>query len=218
MKTIAIDIQPQRTYSELCPLELPIAGAIDIVKELNHQASLADYRVLVKDSHAPTDLQLRKLSQPDLSSSINKSHAVIGTEGFQLLPGLPNTTDYNFLVHLGTEPDIHCCGACFHDMAENMSTGLIEWLKSKNTSRIIIGGLPLDYTLQCTVRQLCWHGDWEVLVNLGASRGFNQEDCDKAIRNMQKGGARIIHSANQISHHHVSTNTMSTLDMPALAS
>ena len=88
MKTIAIDIQPQRTYSELCPLELPIAGAIDIVKELNHQASLADYRVLVKDSHAPNDLQLRKLSQPDLSSSINKSHAVIGTEGFQLLPGL----------------------------------------------------------------------------------------------------------------------------------
>ncbi len=198
MNTISIDLQPQRTYSELCPLELPIPHALNIVDELNRQANLAHYRVLVKDSHGPGHHPLPLQTQPN--QTINRPHAIIGSEGFTLLPGLPDTKNYDFLVHIGIEPDIYCCGACFYDMAENISTGLIEWLQAKKTNRIVIGGLPLEYTVQCTVRQLCWHGDWEVVVNLGACRGFDNVACEQAIRTMREAGATIVSCAAEIAN------------------
>ena len=44
MSVISIDIDAQRAFSELCPKELPVAGAMEIVAELNAQAELADPR------------------------------------------------------------------------------------------------------------------------------------------------------------------------------
>ena len=53
MSIVAIDVHPQRAFSEMCPDEVPVADALSIVPHLNRQASWADFRVLTKDAHVP---------------------------------------------------------------------------------------------------------------------------------------------------------------------
>ena len=41
----------KKTFTPLCPKELPVAEGHLIVDELNAQAALADLRVMTKDAH-----------------------------------------------------------------------------------------------------------------------------------------------------------------------
>ena len=41
----AFDIDPQNTFTPVCPNELPVPGGTEIVDELNRQALLAGYRI-----------------------------------------------------------------------------------------------------------------------------------------------------------------------------
>ncbi len=51
---VSIDVDAQKTFSPLCPQELPVAEGDTIVAELNAQAALADLRVMSKDAHSPS--------------------------------------------------------------------------------------------------------------------------------------------------------------------
>ncbi|MBF0803563.1 MULTISPECIES: isochorismatase family protein [Neisseria] len=201
MSIVAIDIHPQKTFSELCPNELPVPDALSIVPHLNRQAAWAHYRVLTKDAHSPhepwqTESQEHYLPMEMAGDWV--SHAVLGTKGYESLPGLPLPDNYHFLVHIGLESHTHTFGACFHDMAENISTGLIEWLTSRNAETLIVGGLATEYCVQATVLQLCWYGKWRVIVNLDACRSLNTKEERQAIYNMEKAGALIAHHTDDI--------------------
>ena len=50
---VSIDVDAQKTFTPLCPQELPVAGGDEIVAELNAQAALADLRVMTNDAHGP---------------------------------------------------------------------------------------------------------------------------------------------------------------------
>ena len=67
MTVVAIEIDAQCSFSELCPEELPVAGALSIVSELNFQASLSDYRIVKKlIVHVPigSQLMIAKMGDP----------------------------------------------------------------------------------------------------------------------------------------------------------
>ncbi|UOO82454.1 isochorismatase family protein [Uruburuella testudinis] len=201
MSIVAIDIHPQQAFSELCPDELPIKGALSIVPHLNRQAAWADYRVLTKDAHPPGaawHIKQPQPLQPLTQADLWVRHAVIGSKGFQSLPQLPDAHNYHFLVHIGMEQHAHTFGACFHDMAENISTGLVEWLQARDADTLIIGGLATEYCVQATVLQLCWYGSWNVIVNLSACRSMNAEEEQQAIDNMKKAGAIIARHTDDI--------------------
>ena len=51
---VSIDVDAQKTFSPLCPAELPVMEGNLIVEELNAQAKLADLRVMTKDAHSPS--------------------------------------------------------------------------------------------------------------------------------------------------------------------
>ena len=51
MTIAAIDVDPQRTFSPLCPEELPVPEGDQIASALNTQSQQADFRVLTKDAH-----------------------------------------------------------------------------------------------------------------------------------------------------------------------
>ena len=72
-------------------------------------------------------------------------HAEPGSLGFELLDGLPNVLDYDFFVWKGIELDLHPYGACYHDVAEQRSTGVIEFLKQRQVTHVIVGGLALEF-------------------------------------------------------------------------
>lgn len=200
----SFDVDAQKTFTPLCPNELPVPHGHEIVAELNAQAAFADYRVGSKDAHSPHALWVANAQYPQLSPILGanmdvrwKEHAVPGTKGFELLDGLPAITDYDFFVWKGIEPDMHPYGACYHDFAEKLSTGAIEFFKQKNVSMIIVGGLATDYCVRATVLQLL-RANFAVMVNLGACRGIDSVTVEQAINDMQQAGAKFVASAKEL--------------------
>lgn len=197
----AIDVDAQKTFTPLCPDELPVPDGDEVVAELNAQARLADVRVATKDAHSPQalwvvesyDQMLKPVNLPNADVSW-VAHAVPGTSGFELLDGLPAITDYDFLVYKGIEPDMHPYGACFHDLADRLSTGLIEWLRQQQVSLVLVGGLAFDYCVKLTALQLKAAG-FEVLVNLAACRSISEETEREAEEALTAAGVVLLDDA-----------------------
>jgi nicotinamidase/pyrazinamidase len=117
-------------------------------------------------------------------------HCVPGTQGFELLDGLPAPIDYDFFVWKGVEPDLHPYGTCFHDLAERRSTGLIEFLHARGVSTVLVGGLATDYCVKTSVLQLR-HAGFRVIVHLDACRGIAPETVASAHTQMIEAGAEL---------------------------
>ena len=204
-RTASFDVDAQRTFTPLCPDELPVPDGDAIADELNRQAELARFRVGSKDAHSPkaawvTD-DASKIGAPGVEGENVEEywpvHAVPGTEGFELLPGLPRPADYDFFVWKGVELDMHPYGACYHDLAERMSTGVIEWLKSKGVTHVLVGGLATDYCVEATARQLAEAG-FRVILNLAACRGIAPETTEAALEALRAAGVQIVNSVDAL--------------------
>ncbi|MDD1784425.1 nicotinamidase [Enterovibrio sp. ZSDZ35] len=200
----SIDVDPQKTFTPLCPGELPVHEGHLIGPALNRQAQKAQFRVLTKDAHPVNavwvvdshDKMLAPLPH-DNADLTWVSHAVPGTEGFETVPDLPSVTDYDHVIWKGVEPDLHPYGACFHDIQEKLSTGLIEWLKSKGVSSVLVGGLATDYCVKTTAMQLKQHGGFDVWVNLEACRGIAEETTQTGCAEMRDAGIHVIESLDE---------------------
>jgi len=198
------DVDPQNGFTPLCPGELPVAGGDEIIRELNEQAKYARYRLGSKDAHSlsavynatEVEPQFTPVNgYPDVDIKWNP-HCIIGTYGAKLLSGLPKETEYDFFVWKGIEPTMHPYGACYHDSAEKLSTGAIEYLVSKEVRTVIVGGLATDYCVKQTVLQLLRVKGLTVVVNLGACRGIATATVEAAKEAMVKGGAVLIQKAS----------------------
>ena len=196
----------QYTFTPLCKDELPVENGIEIVDELNAQARLASLRIGAKEAHHPNAIWVATPEHPQLSSIQGKNvdvrwnaHAMPGTKGFELIAGLPPITEYNYFVWQGVELDMHPYGACYHDLAEKLSTGVIEFLKSKNITTVLVGGLATDYCVKTTVLQLL-RAEFNVVVNLGACRGVNPKTVQNAMDEMRLLGALFVDSASELIH------------------
>jgi nicotinamidase/pyrazinamidase len=193
--TASMDIDCQRSFTPLCPDELPVPDGHNIVDALNRQAKWARYRVGSKDWHPANALWLATKESPQFTPIVNaknmnmhwNAHCIAGTRGAELLDGLPSVSDYDFMVYKGLEPDMHPYGACYHDLENKISTGLIEFLKDKGVTRVICGGLATDFCVNMTAIQLSKH--FEVWVNLSACRGIG--DSSDAIKEMVEHGIKV---------------------------
>jgi nicotinamidase/pyrazinamidase len=204
--TASFDVDPQCGFTSLCPDELPIIGGEEIVDELNLQAQFACCRLVSKDSH-PAEApwitknidEIMKPVEGDYPNLDVKwpAHCVVGTKGNQLISGLPNEADYDLMITKGTNPLKHPYGACFHDFAENESTGVIEWLHKQKIKVVIVGGLATDYCVKITVLQLCQAG-FNVIVNLGGCRGIDIESTRSACAEICDAGAELITDSREL--------------------
>ncbi len=202
----SFDVDAQNTFTPVCPDELPVPHGTGIVDELNRQAGFASVRIGSKDAHSPSAVWVANENQPQFSPVENhpnadvrwKLHAVPGTEGFKSIVGLPGVTAYDYFVWKGIEPDMHPYGACYHDFAERLSTGAIEFLRSRGIETVIVGGLATDYCVKTTVLQLARAG-FDAVVNLAACRGIAAETVRAAIAEMQHAGIRFVASSEELS-------------------
>lgn len=202
--TASFDIDPQKGFTPICPNELPVDGGDQIAGELNKQADLASIRVFSKDAHPPTAIWAATSENPQFSAVEGEDvdirwnmHCVPGTEGFELLDELPSVKEYDYAVYKGIESNMHPYGACYHDLDDNLSTGVIEYLKSKNIETVICGGLATDHCVRLTVLQLL-NASFSVIVNLAACRGIDPDAVEAAIEEMKAGGAIIINSEQEL--------------------
>lgn len=208
MTIAAIDVDPQQTFTPLCPDELPVEGGDKIGAALNAQAALATYRVLTKDAHPSNAVWVVNRHDEMLQPLTHKNadltwvaHAVPGTRGFATIPDLPAVTEYDHVIWKGIEPDLHPYGACYHDLGEKLSTGLIEWLASKGVTTLIVGGLATDYCVKTTALQLKATGLFDVIVNLEACRGIATETVESACMEMKAAGIHVLADTNNLKQH-----------------
>ena len=201
----AFDVDAQKTFTPLCPSELPVPEGNQIVDELNAQAELAAFRVGSRDAH-PSNANWIADTPEDVFSKVEGEnidikwprHAELGTVGFELLDGLPHpVTGYDFMVSKGLDPDCHPYGACYHDLADTVTTGVIEFLKSKGVTVVIVGGLALDYCVAKTVLQLR-DAEFQVIVNLAAVRGIADDSVEQAMTGMKQAGAEFANNADDV--------------------
>ncbi len=200
----SFDVDPQKTFTPLCPHELPVPKGTEIVAQLNQQAKWASLRLVSKDSHSDKALWIANEAHPPLEkmAELNMDrrwpmHAVPGTMGFELLEGLPAISEYDYVVWKGMELDMHPYGACYHDLAERLSTGVIEFLQTKKINTVIIGGLATEHCVKTTAFQLQKAG-FQCVVNLAACRGIDAIAIDTALTEMHEAGIVVVQSVNDL--------------------
>lgn len=198
----AFDVDAQQCFTPLCPDELPVPDGQAIVEELNRQAEFASVRIGSKDAHSPRAVWVASHENPQLTPVQGdphadlywNQHAVPGTPGFELINGLPAVTDYDFFVWKGVEPDMHPYGACFHDLEDRLSTGVMEYLRGRGVDTVIVGGLALDFCVKTTVLQLR-QGGFDVVLNKAACRGLRPDSVEAALVAMEAAGVSMVESA-----------------------
>ncbi|MEE4232383.1 nicotinamidase [Pseudomonas viridiflava] len=204
VKTASFDVDAQKSFTPLCPDELPVKGGDQIGAALNFMATFANLRIGSKDAHAANApwvvdapdkmLQPTGLKHADLTWV---SHCVPGTEGFELLDELPRPLDYDYFVWKGVEPDLHPYGALWHNLDETLSTGVIEYLRSKGIERVIVGGLALDFCVRTTALQLVRAG-FAVVLYTPACRGISEEGSLAALAEMANAGILIANNQQEL--------------------
>lgn len=204
MSFASFDVDCQKTFTPMCPNELPVPNGHLISEELNSQARFCTYRIGSKDAHHAEAIWVADEANPTLSpldaahaKHYWPEHAVVGTEGFELLDELPNPIDYDYFVWKGIELDLHPYGACYHDITERRSTGVIEFLKCNQVTTVVVGGLTLDFCVKTTAEQLRRAG-FEVIVNLAATVPVAKASGDEAIESMRAIGIKTIDYAAQL--------------------
>ncbi len=203
-KVASLDVDVQNCFTLRCPDELPIPEGDQIVAELNEQAGFASLRIGAKDAHPAGAIWEADEQNPPLSVIDGDNvdvrwprHGVPGSVGFELVEGLPHPTEYDFFVWKGVEPDMHPYGCCYHDLREQLSTGVIEFLKVRGVETVLVGGLALDFCVKTSAMQLARAG-FHVVVNQGAARGLAPESVEQALREMADAGIDIIESVEQL--------------------
>ena len=205
MKIASINVDPQKGFTPLCPDELPVPGGDEIVSALLPQNALADYLIGSSDSHCDAALfkvdtdedQFKPLDYANTDTTF-KMHCKPGTKGFELLDGLPAPTEYDFFVWKGVAPDLHPYGACYHDLAEKLSTGVIEFLRCNDVTTIIVGGLTTDFCVATTARQLQQTGRFKVILHLDACRGIAPDGTQAQIQSLQESGVVIADTIDDV--------------------
>jgi nicotinamidase/pyrazinamidase len=202
----SFDVDPQNTFTPKCPDELPIEGGDTIASELNMNASQVSIRVGSKDAHSPSAKWIATSDNAPMTPVNNAgrnvdvhwdSHAMIGSFGFDLIEGLPSPEDYDFFIWKGIEDNMHPYGACYHDLHNKMSTGVIEYLHTKGISHVIVGGLAFDYCVKNTALQLNDAG-FVVIINLASTKAISDKGFHQAKQELIDSGVKFINSVEEI--------------------
>jgi nicotinamidase/pyrazinamidase len=201
-ETASFHVDAMKTFTPLCPDELPVPGGHEIVPALLAQDRLARFKVGSKDAHPEDAVHVATPDAPQFSPVIGhpevdirwNRHARPGTDGFRLLDGLPKPINYDFFVYKGVEPDQHPYGACYHTLnwrVRKQSTGVIEWMKVNDVKNVIVGGLALDFCVKNTALQLRDAG-FNVIINLAACRGISEKTIAEALEEMRAAGVVVV--------------------------
>ncbi|MDK9790174.1 isochorismatase family protein [Vibrio sp. D431a] len=191
-RTIAsVDVDPQKGFTKVAG-ELVVVDGELIVPELLANQEISQIKVVTRDWHPPAPIWEAKTLDEQFTPIEGRNvdikwnmHCGAGTFGSELLDELPSPIDYDFCVSKGLDRDVHPYGALYHDLGNQKSTGLKEFLQVNGVTTVIVGGLATDHCVYNTVKQLVDAG-FEVFLNLAACRGVAADTTNFAIEDMRK--------------------------------
>ena len=94
------------------------------------------------------------------------------------------------VVYKGSDADIDSYSG-FYDNANFRSTGLSDYLKSKNINKIDYVGLATDYCLKYTALDSVSEG-FKTRVLINCIKGIDEKDCKLALNEMKSKGVELI--------------------------
>ena len=78
-----------------------------------------------------------------------------------------------------------------------MSTGVIEWLRAREITHVLVGGLATDFCVEATARQLARAG-FDVVLNRAACRGIAEDSTAQALDNLRAAGVHIVADTGEL--------------------
>jgi len=99
-KSVLLVVDMQKGFSSLCPAELPVPGALDIVPQVNRLLALPWARVDASQDWHPPDHR----SFLGRADNLYPPHCVMGTPGADFLPGLASER-FHVTWRKGFQPD-----------------------------------------------------------------------------------------------------------------
>lgn len=115
-------------------------------------------------------------------------HCVQNTKGAQFHPDL-HIEKITKIIQKGTDVDIDSYSA-FYDNNHAKSTGLTDYLRSKNITELYVMGLVTEYCVKFSCLDAIKDG-FKVNLILEGCKGINQMNEEKALKEMEAQGVRI---------------------------
>lgn len=182
---------------------LGVAGSDEIPPLVNHLMPKFDVVLATQDWHPPDHTSFAAnhpgkkvgdvVEEHGVMQILWPTHCVRGTKGAELVATLDKRPIVSFF-YKGTDKWIDSYSA-FFDNARRKSTGLGDYLQSRELTDIYIAGVATDYCVLYSTLDALDLG-LHVAVIVDACRGIDlvRGDVDKALKAMQKKGARLISS------------------------
>ncbi len=125
-------------------------------------------------------------------------HCVQETHGAQFAEQL-KMDKVEKVFQKGTNPEIDSYSG-FFDNGHLQSTGLGDYLKEKNVSKVVIVGLAADYCIKFTALDAKDLG-FETVVVRDGTRAVNLQpgDGEKAMQELQSKGIQVVYAKNALS-------------------
>jgi len=195
-KTASHNVDPQKGFTPLCPLELPIPEGHLIGVELAKQNLLFPVKTISRDVHPQNAIWIATENVPQFTPVVGEknvdlmwnSHCISGTYGVEILDELGKIEDFDFIINKGVDPHLHPYTSVYHDQENKISTGLIEFYNYHDISTVIVGGLALNseeipLCVGMTLIDLSNAG-FQVILNLSATKSLGTGKGRMAFINM----------------------------------
>jgi nicotinamidase/pyrazinamidase len=180
--TSLLVVDVQQGFTELCPAELPVPGALDIIPRVNALLALPFARIdATQDWHPANHCSF--LGQRD---NIYPPHCVAGTPGADFVPGLL-TSRFSTIWRKGYDPGFDAYAVTAQH------TGFAAFLKASGVTTVVVCGLATNICCFFAARDLKLAG-FDVVMAEDASAGIDvpaaglwqaktkQEGCVLGIR------------------------------------
>ncbi len=131
--------------------------------------------VATRDWHPENHISFREQGGPW------PRHCVRGTEGAEFVVELPADV---VIISKATEPDREAYSGF-------EGTELAEILKKRGVKRVYICGVATEYCVKATALDAVKHG-FETYLLRDAVKGIDEEDEERALRELESAGVRIL--------------------------
>jgi nicotinamidase/pyrazinamidase len=179
---LVVDVQ--KGFTTLCPGELPVPGALEIVPQINRLLALPWARIDASQDWHPPDHRsfLRR------RDNLYPPHCVMGTPGAEFLPGL-DTDRFHTLWRKGFNPDFEAYAVTAQH------PGFPSHLKASGMESVVVCGIAVNICCFFAARDLRRQG-FNVLMVEDASAGIDVPEADlfqhKAKSQGQELGIRYV--------------------------
>jgi nicotinamidase/pyrazinamidase len=159
--TALLVVDAQQGFSEMCPAELPVPGALEIVPNVNRLLALDWARIDASQDWHPPDHR----SFLGLQDNLYPPHCVEGTRGADFLPDL-HTERFHAIWRKGYQRDVEAYAVTAQH------PGLVALYRAEQISTVVVCGLATNICCFYAARDLRQAG-FRVLLVEDASAGID---------------------------------------------